>query len=54
MSTTDHMLVQRLRDLAGDLCGLMREHLPPDIEADLAAIERALERAAARAENPEH
>ncbi len=43
-------VAQRLRDLAGDLRALMSEYLPPEIEAELAAIERALERTAARAE----
>ena len=40
----------RLHDLAGDLRAIMREHIPPEIKADLAEAERALERAAARAE----
>ncbi len=50
MSTADNMLAQRFHDLAGDVRALMREHLPPEIEAELVAAEQALERAAARAE----
>ncbi len=50
MSTADNMLAQRLHDLAGDVRALMREHLSPEIEAELVAAEQALERAAACAE----
>jgi len=44
------ILAQRLHDLAGDLRAVMREHLSPEIEAELVAAEHAIERAAACAE----
>ena len=43
-------LAQRLHDIAGDVRTFKREHLPPEIEAELTAAEQAIERAAARAE----
>ena len=50
MSITDKMLAQRIHDVAGDVRALRCEHLPPEVEAELVAVEQALERAAARAE----
>ncbi len=44
-------LAQRLHDIAGDLRAVMREHLSPEIKAELVAAEQALERAAACCES---
>jgi len=42
MSTTCNMRAQRVHDVAGDVRALMREHLPPEVEAELVAAEQHL------------